>query len=524
MKYDVIFFTDMTDRSWHIKPLGAFRLATELRKHGYTAKVIDLFSTFCQGDDITKFEINKILDHLVGENTLFLGFSSTFFGEDWPDDIPVPPNMIERTAFKNKIQSVYPFNRVKFAEWCALLKQKYPNVKLVFGGSGVNATTHINEYVDYNVIGISDVQVINLVEHLKYGKSIQYMPQLINGVKTNTKLISFDEKGFQFDFSNQSKTVWEETDHVMQGEVLPIEISRGCLFKCKFCSYPLLGRSKNDPAYKKNVDLLADELRENYEKFGVTRYSITDDTLNESTEKLLMIQESIKKSGVNIEFFAYLRVDLLYVYQEQIPLLREMGLRSAFFGIETLNEKSGKAIGKGLHPDKIKEALQICRNIWGSEVSIYTSFISGLPYETPETLTNSMNYIVYESPVDDFGCTPLMFNKFEGVWTSEFSKNAEDYGYEISYSEKFRTWIWKNENWTLKTAYDAATNFFNEGVTANRKRIASIDIIGLMNSGYNYHDIRDKKLSDLNFETLKQKYAQYVNAYKNLLYNYENIT
>ena len=41
MTYDVIMFTDVAAQYGHIKPLGAYRLASELRAHGYSVKVID---------------------------------------------------------------------------------------------------------------------------------------------------------------------------------------------------------------------------------------------------------------------------------------------------------------------------------------------------------------------------------------------------------------------------------------------------------------------------------------------------
>ena len=44
-------------------------------------------------------------------------------------------------------------------------------------------------------------------------------------------------------------------------------------------------------------------------------------------------------------------------HKEQYQLLKDSGLASAHFGIETLNHQAGKAIGKGLHPDKVIEEL-----------------------------------------------------------------------------------------------------------------------------------------------------------------------
>jgi radical SAM superfamily enzyme YgiQ (UPF0313 family) len=253
-------------------------------------------------------------------------------------------------------------------------------------------------------------------------------------------------------------------DHVRHNEVLPLETSRGCLFKCKFCSFPLLGRSKTDPAYKKLQNKLTEEIVYNYEKFGITKYVIVDDTFNETTEKLESIAKSIADSGVKLQFFAYLRIDLLYRFPEQIKLLKDMGLRSAFFGIETLNWESAKAIGKGLHPDKIKEILATLKTEWGKEVSMYSSFICGLPHETPETFREWTDWIVNESPLDSWSCFQWVCEPPEerGEWASEFVKNPKDHGYEILWSEHYKTWYWRNQHWDSLKAFYATKEFLKK--------------------------------------------------------------
>ena len=69
--------------------------------------------------------------------------------------------------------------------------------------------------------------------------------------------------------------------------------------------------------------------------------------------KLQQIYQAIKTSGVDLRFSAFVRLDLLERFPEQIPLLKKMGLRSVFFGLESLNDESLKVIGKGIKSEKI---------------------------------------------------------------------------------------------------------------------------------------------------------------------------
>ena len=84
----------------------------------------------------------------------------------------------------------------------------------------------------------------------------------------------------------------------MPGEVLPLEVGRGCIFSCAFCSFDLIGKRVGD--WTKSPKVLRNELLENYEKFGVTTYNFTDELINEiaikRNNKCLVLEEYIKES------------------------------------------------------------------------------------------------------------------------------------------------------------------------------------------------------------------------------------
>ena len=81
-------------------------------------------------------------------------------------------------------------------------------------------------------------------------------------------------------FFSKSKTSYVEHDYILKNEVPILEIGRGCIFNCKFCSFALKGKKKLD--YIKDQSLLRDELIEHYEKYGMDKYIFVDDTFNDS--------------------------------------------------------------------------------------------------------------------------------------------------------------------------------------------------------------------------------------------------
>ena len=84
-----------------------------------------------------------------------------------------------------------------------------------------------------------------------------------------------------------------------------------------------------------------------------------------------------------------MRLDLIHAYPEQIDLLKEMGVRNVFFGIESLHDPSSKAIGKGFGREKTIEMIHRLKEAWGKEVFLHGSFIVGLPHETPDTAADA---------------------------------------------------------------------------------------------------------------------------------------
>ena len=64
----------------------------------------------------------------------------------------------------------------------------------------------------------------------------------------------------------------------------------------------------------------------------------------------------------------------------------ELGLEQCYIGIETFHPKASKVIGKGMSPERRKETLYKCRDIWGDRVHIQAGFMVGLPHEPSSSI------------------------------------------------------------------------------------------------------------------------------------------
>lgn len=501
-KYEVVLFTDMSTRIYPARPLGAYRLATELRKNNISVLVINFFSKWIQNSK----DYDNLLKSCISENTCAVGFSSTFFSLD--------------NDYKNKITSWQDYfggeltpwpseNKIKISLLISRIKKLNKDVKIFYGGAQAdNLSDYLKDVgIDYVVQGLADGSFIDSIIRIKNNKQPKF------NLKQNFKVVDYDPLALSFHFPS-SNIKYEKNDFIRRGEVLSLETSRGCLFHCAFCAFPLLGRNKNHPEYHKNLDTISQEISDNYKNWGVRKYMLVDDTFNESTQKLKLIFDAIKKSKIDIEFSAYLRLDLLERFPEQVQLLKDMGLKSAFLGIETLNEQAGKSIGKNSY--KVIDELEKIKSVWKDDIVVHGNFIAGLPYENSDSINQWMEWIFNKDYlIQNYYLGALAINS-NSSFKSKICKNPEKYDYTF---DSEGNWI-NNIGYTESQAKFITDYWMKKGWESGRLRLAGWDMLGLQNLGYKFDDLKKYSLKDLDFDSMQIKYSEFVDNYKKDLMAY----
>lgn len=422
MTYDCIFVNSTPMFEIKVRGLGAHRLAHELRSHGYSVLVIDFIDYF------TFDQYKEVISKAVGDNTIFAAYSSTWFNLSTDEVIDGTGDHINERykLLSDSKDQLHKFvGRGIFPELCNVVKEQNPNTKIILGGSkAVLLEPEVRDFVDHCMFGYSESMIIDFVKDPdRWGYIIDHDTKAFNG-------------SHGFDFAT-SRTSFEDNSFMTPYEVVSVELSRGCRFKCKFCSYPLIGR-KDVASYIKSKESFRQELIENYERHGITKYAVVDDTFNDSTEKVRHFHEVMTSLPFDVHFWSYLRADVLASNPEQIPLLHEMGLNGVWFGIETFTHEAGKAIGKGMDPERIKDMLYQAKDVWKDDVYIQQGLIIGLPFESTKDIEkNSIDWLMRDDcPVDHVGVNALeihpdstLGNKYKFVYRSEFDTNHDKYGY-----------------------------------------------------------------------------------------------
>jgi len=405
---------------------GVFRLATELRKNNYTVQCVDI-SPFVAMKQID--ELKNVLAKIIDSNTLWLGISTTFMYKIF--DLP----FYRMKETLSKRQETNPDIGKDFIEMLAFIRSLNPNIDIIAGGSRKFA---LEQYGIKIFEGYSDTELIEFTNWRAKKTS-----------KINLSFHSTNIKGTEYKDFSSSSIEYIDSDIVDKNESLPIEISRGCIFKCKFCSFPLNGKAKGD--WVKHTNVLKDEFNRNYEKYGITSYTFTDDTYNDSPDKIKSLYDEVfSKLDFKISFTTYLRLDLMMRNTDTIDYIVNSGLDSALFGIESLNSKSAKSIGKGVNPREQLDFVRTLKLNQCKDVMLASGFIIGLPHDTEETcqeleefLFSDKNYLDswFNAPL---GIAPKEF--FEHKYNySDFDLSYKEYGYDVF--EKTKTGLWDDVTW-----------------------------------------------------------------------------
>jgi radical SAM superfamily enzyme YgiQ (UPF0313 family) len=399
-KYHGLIFSSRsapTDRS-----SGAHRIATFLRQHDLDIEVVD-FTPHWPLDELKQF-----VKQNVTSDTLFFGFSPFF--SYWPDSMR------------------------KFVGW---LKKRYPRIKTLIGGQ--NSLLIDEPNIDIWVDSYGEVAVLEVVKSLANNSSntlgfdAAYFGQK-NVIKALTRYPAYNLGDYSIKM--------EDRDFVEPFEWLTIEFARGCKFQCDFCNFPILG-VKEDTS--RSAESFETEMKRNYDKFGVTRYFVADETFNDRVEKIQKFANVVDSLDFETFYSGFIRADLMATKPEMIHELARMRFGGQYYGIETFNRDSGKTIGKGMDPDRVKQTLLDTKK-YTQENGIYRGTISlivGLPYDTKRNWKLTTNWlrknwidqglVVFPLDVQD-----LSNAGHEYTNVSKFSKNLTKYGLREMPKEKYK--------------------------------------------------------------------------------------
>jgi radical SAM superfamily enzyme YgiQ (UPF0313 family) len=239
---------------------------------------------------------------------------------------------------------------------------------LFFGEAEVNFAEYIQNYPDKSKIN-------GIVYRDKNNEIItnnsQILIENIDELPYPIKEISSMELGYHPHFGFSGKTASMIT-------------SRGCPYKCTFCSS---GVTMGKKFRFHSVEYVLDNLEELNEKHGFNNIVFWDDVFTLIPERLQKICQGIIQKNIKIKWYCLSKANLLT--PDIAKLMKSAGCAMISFGIESGNTDTLDKIQKHLNLDDVRKAVSICDK---TGIKSQCTFILGFPFERKEEALDTIKF------------------------------------------------------------------------------------------------------------------------------------
>ena len=322
-----------------------------------------------------------------------------------------------------------------------------------------------NYPIDISFIGEADISFDSFLKVLKNKKEMSLTTsekniQRIEGIYYKDKLTKFKR-----DFVNSNKFILpyfkylqiEKPYALLRGSeknsMIRIMSMRGCAFGCNFCAISKNCRRINP---KKLIDYLKYLIKESEKINNPIKQLFFEDATFTIDQKLNLINQNhwsekfaklLKKNKLNISFGIQTRIDCLN--EEIIKKLSEVGLKSVYLGVESLNNTQLSLFNKGFSLGKeLDYLMNLIRTLKKHNIGISVSLIA-IPQKNRlliETLKFLIHleieeifiemYKIYPGTANSMRIKNEILDKYNKGINSVHSPNPEDLNSFISDAEK----------------------------------------------------------------------------------------
>jgi radical SAM superfamily enzyme YgiQ (UPF0313 family) len=159
--------------------------------------------------------------------------------------------------------------------------------------------------------------------------------------------------------------------------------SRGCPYRCTFCSLHVMGPRRR----KRSVANIVDEIEWLHERFGMKQVAFVDPIFPISRKEGLQFADELIRRGLHrrVKWVTETRVDLLD--EEMLRRGYESGLRRVMFGIEVGDDAVLESLKKRFVVEESRAAIALCRKVGVQTVGF---FMVGVPGDTPESIERTI--------------------------------------------------------------------------------------------------------------------------------------
>ncbi|MFW6130385.1 MAG: B12-binding domain-containing radical SAM protein, partial [Atribacterota bacterium] len=348
-------------------PLGLMYIAAAAESVGWEASIID-----AQAEDINCLKIINLIENIKPD---FVGITAT------------TPEYFLACYLSEKI------------------KRQNSNIKIVIGGAHVSATSSdclSNANFDYIVVGEGE----NAIRKILIDNPTE---RIINSLEMENLNSNILPARHLVDYSRYNYPVPDAGMIRMDA----IESSRGCPFCCSFCFNSSKHRRPRD------VGSVVSEIENSYKNYDTKFFMFFDDTFTVDPEFVYDFCDMIIKKNLNhLTFYVNARANTIKD-KKIFKVMKDAGITEISMGVESGSEEILKKCKRGVTKDQYRRVYD-----WMFSAGLQTrgSFIIGHPYETEETVWETINF-AKELPLVRASCN--IMTPYPGTLVYEQAKKGK---------------------------------------------------------------------------------------------------
>lgn len=340
-----------------VAPSGIMYIAATLLKEGIEIVVVDQYANKISNDELVE-KISRESPELVGFSCL----------------TPVMKNV------NSIVRQIRSLNK---------------GIKIVFGN--IHPTIFTEELLRQNmadiiVRGEGELTMLELALAIRSGEKLQEVKGI--SFTEGGKVYNNPDRELVADLDDLPFPAWQLLDlsqyktHPMVSLydiTLPIQASRGCPYRCIFCSQDTLYKK---PRYRKNSHVM-DEIEYIHNNFGVNNFVFIDAYFPFSVEHGLEFCKEFIRRGLHrkITWVTETRVDK--VNFELLKEMKKAGLHLVMYGFEVGNQKVLDSLRKRATLEQARQAMKDTKR---ANIRTLGLFVLGMPGETKETCEDTMKF------------------------------------------------------------------------------------------------------------------------------------
>lgn len=278
-----------------------------------------------------------------------------------------------------------------------LIKERFPGITVIWGGTHATICPEVCiEHVDYVCIGEGEYPLFEFIKEPSADIKNFWVRKDGQIVKNELRPLIQDLDAFPIpDYTDRCYIEYNkliEEDPITKLSKYQIMASRGCPFRCSFCSNSYLHglfKGKGNYIRRRSVNHVINELLNAKKTFKNIRViSFLDEVFTSDKEWLNEFIKEYKK--INLPF----RIELYpsMVDEENIKLLKNAGLSLVTMGIQCGSQRVRFEIFNRFTPDE--QILKAANVFKKHKISANYDIILDNPYETPNDMEDGINMLL----------------------------------------------------------------------------------------------------------------------------------